>query len=392
MDFTLTEEQQMLKDLVARFVRDELLPLEAVALKSEAEGGPMSVGAENRAKLDARAKELGLTALESPEEFGGANLDTTTMVGIFEELGKTCIDYWFPPDSPNLHMLIQTCTPEQRKKYLEPYARGETISAIAISEPGGGGDPASMITRAEQDGNGWVINGRKIWISKADRADFTILMAVTDPGKGARGGISAFLVDKDTPGYRVARKIPMIGGRTTYEIEIDNLRLPGDALLGELGNGYGPMQLRLSRRRVEMAAKCAGMTRRALDLMKEWVKQRKTFGQLLADRQAIQWWIADAEMQLHALRLTVYNTAAKIDRGQQARTECSMIKVMGTELAWDTVDKAMQAYGAMGMTKELPLQAMANLVRVQRMYEGPSEVHRMLIARHSLQDRIPELS
>ena len=140
-----------------------------------------------------------------------------------------------------------------------------------------------------------------------------------------------------------------------------------------------------------MGAACAGKTRYALDLMKDWVKQRQTFGAYLADRQAIQWWIADAEMRLHALRLMVYNTANKVDRGEQARTECSMVKLMGTELAADTIDKAMQAYGAMGMTMELPLQMMANHVRVMRIYEGPSEVHRMLIARHALQDRIPTL-
>lgn len=391
MDFTLSEEQQMLRDLVARFVRDSLMPLEPAVLAREADAQHPALAPEDRARLDARAKELGLYALESPEEFGGSNLDTTSMVGVFEELGRSCIDYYFPPDSPNLHMLLQTCNEEQREKYLDPYARGDKISAIAISEPGGGGDPAAMTTRAVPDGNGWRINGRKIWISKAATADFTILMAVTDPEKGSRGGISAFLVDKDTPGYEVARAIPMIGGRVTYEVAIEDLKLPGSALLGELGNGFGPMQLRLSRRRVEMAARCAGMTRRALDEMKTWVKERKTFGQALSDRQAIQWWIADAEMQLHALRLMVYNTASKIDRGDQARTECSMVKLMGTELAWDTVDKAMQAFGAMGMTKELPLQAMANLVRVQRIYEGPSEVHRMLIARHALQDRVPGL-
>lgn len=265
MDFTLSEEQQMLRDLVARFVRDSLMPLEPAVLAREADAQHPALAPEDRARLDARAKELGLYALESPEEFGGSNLDTTSMVGVFEELGRSCIDYYFPPDSPNLHMLLQTCNEEQREKYLDPYARGDKISAIAISEPGGGGDPAAMTTRAVPDGNGWRINGRKIWISKAATADFTILMAVTDPEKGSRGGISAFLVDKDTPGYEVARAIPMIGGRVTYEVAIEDLKLPGSALLGELGNGFGPMQLRLSRRRVEMAARCAGMTRRALD-------------------------------------------------------------------------------------------------------------------------------
>ena len=313
------------------------------------------------------------------------------MVGVWEEMGQTCVEYYFPPDSPNLRMLMQTCTEEQKVKYLEPYSRGEAISAIAISEPGGGGDPAAMTTRAVLDGDEWVINGRKIWISRATKSDFTILMASTDPTRGARGGISAFVVEKDTPGFVIQRRIPMLGGRNTYEIVIDNLRLPKSALLGEIGNGFGPMQLRLNTRRVQMAAWCAGKTRYALDLMKDWVKQRSTFGDLLANRQAIQWWIADAEMQLHALRLMIYNTADKIDRGSQARTECSMVKLMSTELAWDTIDKAMQAHGGMGMTREMPLAMMANHVRVMRIYEGPSEVHRMLIARHALQDRIPGL-
>ena len=391
MDFSLSDEQQMLRDLCARFRDDHVRPLERLVLAREAEGGSAELTAEEREPLDAKAKELGLYALDGPEEYGGSNLDCTTMVGVWEEMGQTCVEYYFPPDSPNLRMLMQTCTEEQKVKYLEPYSRGEAISAIAISEPGGGGDPAAMTTRAILDGDEWVINGRKIWISKADKSDFTILMASTDPSKGARGGISAFVVEKDTPGFIIQRRIPMLGGRNTYEIVIDNLRLPKTALLGELGNGFGPMQLRLNVRRVQMGAWCAGKTRYALDLMKDWVKQRKTFGEMLADRQAIQWWIADAEMQLHALRLMVYNTASKVDRGEQARTECSMVKLMGTELAWDTIDKAMQAYGGMGMTRELPLAMMANHVRTMRVYEGPSEVHRMLIARHSLQDRIPGL-
>lgn len=391
MDFSLSDEQQMLRDLCARFRDDHVRPLERLVLAREAEGGSAELTAEEREPLDAKAKELGLYALDGPEEYGGSNLDCTTMVGVWEEMGQTCVEYYFPPDSPNLRMLMQTCTEEQKVKYLEPYSRGEAISAIAISEPGGGGDPAAMTTRAVLDGDEWVINGRKIWISRATKSDFTILMASTDPTRGARGGISAFVVEKDTPGFVIQRRIPMLGGRNTYEIVIDNLRLPKSALLGEIGNGFGPMQLRLNTRRVQMAAWCAGKTRYALDLMKDWVKQRSTFGDLLANRQAIQWWIADAEMQLHALRLMIYNTADKIDRGSQARTECSMVKLMSTELAWDTIDKAMQAHGGMGMTREMPLAMMANHVRVMRIYEGPSEVHRMLIARHALQDRIPGL-
>lgn len=186
MDFTLSEEQQMLRDLCARFRDDYVRPLEPKVLAREAGGGASSLLPEEQAVLDARAKELGLYALDGPEEYGGSNLDAVTMVGVWEEMGQTCVEYYFPPDSPNLRMLMQTCTEEQKVKYLEPYSRGEAISAIAISEPGGGGDPAAMTTRAILDGDEWVINGRKIWISKADKSDFTILMASTDPSKGAR--------------------------------------------------------------------------------------------------------------------------------------------------------------------------------------------------------------
>jgi acyl-CoA dehydrogenase len=390
MDFELIEEHRMLRDLVRRFVEDEIMPHENAILAREAAGGGSNFTKEETAKLDDRARELGLQGLDAPEEFGGSDMPVVAMVGVNEEIGKTCIDYRFPPDSPNLRMLNIAANPEQRAKYLAPYAQGQLTSAIGISEPGGGGDPASMKTRAVLDGDHYVINGRKIWIGKGGTADFIILMASTDPSKGARG-ITAFIVDQGTPGYIPARRIPMLGGHYTWELAFEDMRIPKSAVLGEVGNGYGPMQQRLSSRRVQMAAICCGRTRRALDMMREWVTQRKTFGILLSERQAIQWWIADAETKLHACRLMVYNTAAKIDKGEQARAECSMIKLFATEMAQDTIDKAMQAFGAMGMTKELPLHLMASHTRLMRMYEGPSEVHRMLIARYALQGRVPDL-
>jgi acyl-CoA dehydrogenase len=390
MSFELNEEHRMLRDLVKKFVDDELMPLEKAILEREASGQGAGLTKEEQKRLDGRARELGLAGLDAPEEFDGFNMPVEAMVGVNEELGKTAIQYVFPPDSPNLRMLMLTANDEQKERYLGPYARGELTSAIAISEPGGGGDPASMRTRAVADGGDYLINGRKIWISKGGTADFIILMASTDPTKGAKG-ITAFLVDQGTKGWIPARRIPMLGGRYTWEIAIEDMRLPKKAVLGEIGNGYGPMQQRLSSRRVQMAAKCCGTVRRALDMMREWVTQRKTFGALLSDRQSIQWWIADAETRLHACRLMTYNTAIKVDRGEMARSECSMIKLYATELAWDVLDNAMQAFGAMGMTKELPLHMMANNIRVARIYEGPSEVHRVLIARYALQGRHVQL-
>ena len=381
MDFQLTEEQRMLQDLVTRFVDDELMPLERAVMARETSGGAGGLIAEELEPLHERCKELGLWGLDVPEELGGADLDSVTLVAVNEALGKTCVPFTFPPDSPNLHMLLKTANDEQRAKYLDPYARGETVSAIAISEPGAGGDPSGMLTRAVQDGDDWVINGRKIWVSRIKNADFSIVMAVTDPEKGSRGGITAFLVDKGTPGFEVAREIPMLGGARTYEVVFEDCRVPATQVLGQLGDGFGPMQLRLTVRRLQMGAWCIGMSERALSMMVEHATQRETFGALLSDRQAIQWWIADAATRIHACRLMAYDAAWKADQGMDVRTEASMLKVFGTEMATDIIDRAMQAFGAMGVTKELPLQLMGQQVRTMRVYEGPSEVHRWVIAR-----------
>jgi len=387
MNFELLEEHRALQDLIARFVTDELLPLEPLVLEREAAGRGSHLSAEEQARLNAKAAELGLYGLDAPEAAGGMEIPEIAMVGVNEEMGKTITPYVLPPDSPNLRMLMSTVNDRQREAYLEPLVRGETVSAIGISEPGAGSDPAQMKTTAIRDGDDWILNGRKIWISRANVADFTIVMAITDKDKGAHGGMSAFLVDRDTPGLNVVRRIPMIGGHDTYELELQDCRVPGWKLLGEEGRGFASMQLRLGSRRVEMAANCIGMAQRALDLLCEYAPQRTTFGEPLSARQTIQWWIADAQTRIHACRLMAYDAAWKMDQGRDVRQEISMLKVFATEIAWEIIDQAMQAYGAMGMTKEWPLQQMANIVRLMRIYDGPSEVHRMVIARNKLRGR-----
>jgi acyl-CoA dehydrogenase len=384
MDFELSDEHRMLRDLAARFVREELIPLERAVLEREASGQGAALTETEREAVDAKSRALGLWGLDAPEEFGGADLPEQAMVGVNEELGKTVTPYILPPDSPNLRMLMATANAEQRGRYLGPYARGETTSAIGISEPGAGADPAGMATRAVRDGGDWVINGRKIWISRAEHADFTILMAVTDKAKRARGGISAFLIDKGTPGFNVLRRIPMLGGQYTYEIALEDCRVPESKLLGREGEGFAPMQLRLSTRRLQMACWCVGAAQRALDMMCEQARLRVTFGAPLAERQTVQWWVADAATKIHACRLMAYDVASKLDKKHEVRTEVSMIKVYATEMAAEIIDHAMQVFGAMGMTKELPLQLMASKVRTMRIYEGPSEVHRWVIARRVL--------
>jgi acyl-CoA dehydrogenase len=387
LEFELAEEHRMLKDLVARFVRDELMPLEGKVLAREAEGRGLGLDEADHARLDKISKELGLWGLDAPEDVGGVDLPNVAMVGVEEEIGRTVTPYTLPPDSPNLRMLMATVNERQKALYLEPYVRGETISAIGISEPGAGGDPAGMTTTAVRDGDDWVINGRKIWISRAADADFTILMALTDREKRSRGGISAFLVDKGTPGFNVLRRIPMVGGSYTYEIALEDCRVEGWKLLGTEGNGFAPMQLRLGTRRIQMAAWSVGMAQRALDMIVDYAPQRVTFGVPLSERQAIQWWVAEAATKIHATRLMVYDCAWKLDQGRDVRREISMIKWFATEMAYEVVDHAMQTFGAMGMTKELPLQQMSAKLRTMRIYDGPTEVHKWVVARNLLRTR-----
>lgn len=387
MDFELAEDHRMLKDLVARFVRDELMPLETGVMAREAEGGGLGLSTADHARLDEVSRNLGLWGLDAPEDVGGSDLPMVAMVGVEEEMGRTVTPYTLPPDSPNLRMLMATVDERQRAAYLAPYVAGKTVSAIGISEPGAGSDPAGMTTRAVRDGDDWIIEGRKIWISRADHADFTILMAVTDKEKGARGGISAFLVDRDTPGFNVLRRIPMLGGQATYEIALEGCRVEGWKLLGQEGAGFAPMQTRLGTRRIQMAAWSVGMAQRALDMLIEYAPQRKTFGAPLSERQAIQFWVAEAATKIHAARLMTYDCAWKLDQGRDVRSEISMIKWYATEMAYETVDRVMQAFGAMGVTKELPLQLMQAKLRTMRIYDGPTEIHKWVVARNLLGTR-----
>jgi alkylation response protein AidB-like acyl-CoA dehydrogenase len=390
MNFELDEEHRMLRDLVQRFVRDELMPLEPAVLERELHGGNADLTHEERVRLDAVSKDMGLWSLDAPADVGGLEMPYVALVAVNEALGSTVAKYTLPPDSPNLRMLAATVNDQQREAYLAPYARGETISAIGISEPGAGADPSGMKTRAmrAEDGSGdWIINGRKTWITRGDECDFIILMAITDAERGSKGGMSAFLVDRANPGYKVERAIPVVGGEHIYEIALDDCRVESWKLLGAEGNGFGPMQLSLGTRRMEMAAWAIGAGQRALDMMTEYAPQRSTFGQKLSQRQAIQWWVADGATKLHAARLMAYDCAWKLDQGIDVRSEISMLKVYAIEAAQEIIDNAMQCFGGMGMTRELPLHLLAGRVRAMRIYDGPSEVHRMVVARNAMNTR-----
>ena len=393
MDFSLPEELRMLRDTVARFVKQELMPLEREVIRREAERGltdaPL-IAPDVEKELGRKAKEIGLYGIDVPEEYGGQNLGMLAKAVVIEEMKYSITPYILPPDSPNLWMLRETCKGDQIRKYLLPYANGEMKAAIAITEPGAGSDPAGMKTRAEYKNGKWVINGQKIFISGARKADFIIVMAVTDPAKGSRGGITAFLVDKGTKGLDIPSVFNTVGEHAPYAVFLDNVEVSDDHVLGTIGNGFAPMQNRLGVRRMEIAARSMGYARRCLDLMIPQANERKTFGALLAERQAIQWFIADSWQEMEMVRWITWRLAWKMDQGEKNwRREAAMVKLQGSEMVSRVVDRAMQMFGGMGMSKDMPLEYIYRACRPFRIYEGASEIHRWFIARDLLRHGLP---
>ncbi len=393
MDFTLPEELRMLRNTVARFVREELLPLEREVIKREAERGltdaPL-IDSDVEQELEGKARAIGLYGIDVPGEYGGQNLGMLAKAVVIEELKTSIVPFVLPPDSPNLWMLRETCKGDQIRKYLLPYARGEKKSAIAISEPGAGSDPAGMKTRAEYKNGKWVLNGQKIWISHARRADFMIVMAITDPAKGSRGGMTAFLVDKGTKGLSIPSVFNTMGEHAPYAVFLDNVELSEDQVLGEVGAGFGSMQNRLGVRRMEIARRALGYARRCMELMLAQANNRKTFGALLAERQQVQWWIADSWQEMEMVRWIAWRLAWKMDQDDQNwRREAAMVKLQGSEMIARVADRAIQMLGGMGVSKDLPLEYIARACRVFRIFEGPSEIHRWFIARDLLRNGMP---
>jgi (R)-benzylsuccinyl-CoA dehydrogenase len=393
MDFTLPEELRMLRDTVARFVKQEMIPLEKEVIRREAERGltdaPL-IAPDVEEALARKAKEIGLYGIDVPEEYGGQNLGMLAKAVVIEEMKYSITPFILPPDSPNLWMLRETCKGDQIQKYLLPYASGEKKASIAITEPAAGSDPAGMKTRAEYKNGKWVINGQKIFISGARKADFIIVMAVTDPSKGSRGGITAFLVDQGTKGMSIPSVFNTVGEHAPYAVFFDNVEVSDDDVLGTIGNGFAPMQNRLGVRRMEIACRAMGYSRRCLDLMIPQANERKTFGALLADRQAVQWAIADSWQEMEMVRWVTWRLAWKMDQGEKNwRREAAMVKLQGSELIARVVDRAMQMFGGMGMSKDMPLEYIYRACRPFRIYEGPSEVHRWFIARDLLRNGLP---
>jgi acyl-CoA dehydrogenase len=382
LNWQMSHEQQILVDTVRKFVETEVQPLE-----SEVE----QLGHIPDDKLNAiksKAQALGLYAMNMPAEVGGGGLSTTEMCLVEEEFGKTS-DALIRRIFGQVYPMLMACRGDQRDRYLLPTVKGDLICAMAITEPGAGSDAASITTAAHVDGNQWVINGTKHFISDGDIADYTIVMVLTDKAKRARGGITLLLVDKGTPGFTVTRRQHMMGHRGYGHAELSfvDCRIPVANLLGAAGAGFKLIMESVSAVRLaHIGARSVGMARRVLEMMRHHANERRQFGKPIGEFQMIQQMIADSATEIFAARMMVLATAAELDSGRDPRDKVSMVKLFASEMLGRVADRGIQVFGGMGYCKDLPLERIARDARVTRIYDGTSEIHRMLIARSVLKN------
>ena len=385
----LTEEQRRLKETVSRFVREHLFPVEAEVLNS----GKQIVGTkyeqwgskENYKALQEKAKDIGLWSLFLPEEHGGAALSYTDFIIVYSEVAKCSLPFHFGGDIPMAEVLLKS-DPSIVKNYIQPVIEGEKQFAFANSESEAGSDAAAIKTKAVKKGDKWVLTGTKMWVTDGAIADFIFATAITDPGK-RKGGMTMFMVDKktaDRDGFEVIRNIPVMGGCTTgAEILLDDVEVPETHVVGKVGDGFNCAQEFFSiRTRLEHAAINIGICDRSLNIARDHARQRKTFGDTLINRQAIQWMLADSAIELHAMTLMAFQVAEKANAGEDVRHEIAMLKVYTDEKNFNIIDRCIQICGAAGLSHNLPLEKFFRNARVTRIGGGSMEVMRMSIARN----------
>ena len=377
----LPEDLRALQDTVRRFMQHDVKPIED-RLPHDA----TTVPAEALVDLRTKAKALGLWCVQTPVEYGGAGLNVLGQCIVAEEASKCRMGAYFPAcgafgaDPP---LVIFKGTADQIERYGRPSVDSGETTFVAVSEPAGGSDPGRAIsTRAVRKGDRYVVNGTKLWISGVGRARWGILFARTGGGSGRRD-ITSFIVNTARPGISW-KNVPVMRSYSPYEVTFTDYEIPVEDRLGEEGQGFAMAEQWLVHARVPYAAVSIGIAQAALDLALSWVKQRKVFGSLLADKQAIQWMLADSAIELRAARLLTYQAAWRADLGHDMKIDASIAKVYGTEAAYRVLDRVMQVFGGMGAAEELPIERWYRELRIRRIGEGPSEVHRMVVARDLL--------
>jgi len=385
MDFRITEEQKLILQTVREFIKTELMPLEQELVQAELRGeGDKFPDRETVRKLQLKAKELGLWGINTPEEYGGANLGTLMACLIAMELGQCLVPFSFGGSADNILFLANE---EQKKEYLIPTINGERKSCFAITEPTAGSDATRIrMTAVQEPGGDWILNGEKIFITNGNDADFCIVFAVTDKEKGPRGGITAFLVDREM-GW-TSQYVPTMGSWGPARLTFNNVRVPNRNVLGEVGWGFKLAMAWIGNGRVLIPARAVGQATRLLKMGLEYAQQRVAFGHPIAEYQAIQWMLADSEVEINAARHLVLHAAWKQDQGEDNRHEASIAKLYGSQMVGRVADRVLQIHGGMGYTKELPIERLYREVRLYRIYEGTDEIQKRSIAKNLLSGRV----
>lgn len=378
MDFSIPEEIQMLQRTVHKLVYDEAIPLEPEVLKyPQGEAPPELIE-----PLRERTKGLGIWNLDVPEEYGGAGLSAVANAIIREEIHRTVTPV---PIGGRVSPILYQGNDEQKERFLLPVLRGEQTSAFAQTEPNAGSDPSAMETTAVRDGDDWIINGRKIFITDGHKADTLQVIAVTDKEKRQHGGITCFMVESSRPGFKVERRIPIMGWEAPAELTFTDVRVPDSNRIGEIGQGFRLAQSWISAAdRLGLGPMALGRSERSLEMAVENARNRVTFGRPLAQRQAIQWMIADSTLEIHLLRTLTHHAAWKADSGEDFRIEASMVRLYASETQSRVVDRAIQILGGYGLSEDLCLARWYRTVRVNRINGGSSEIQRFILARHRI--------
>ena len=379
MDFSLSEEQHLLVSSIRGFIESELQPLEEDIEKT----GRLAddVASEIRAK----SQELGLYAVNIPTKYGGGGLSVLDWMIAEEQFGRTS-DILVRRAFGNVYEILLEGTDAQIETYLIPAVRGERTFSVAFTEPEAGSDAAAIKTRALRKNDGWVLNGSKHFISDGLYSDFFIVTAVTNPDAGARG-ISTFILDKGLAGFTVGRDQPMMGlkGTSHVEMHFENVKLNEGCLLGKEGQGLKLALATLGRVRLaQVSARAVGRSSMILDSCLRYSKDRRQFGSPIGEFQMIQHMLADSAMEINACRLALWQTASRIDAGEEARGAISMLKVQASEMLGRVVDRAVQIYGGAGYCCDLPIERYYRDARIARIYDGTSEIHRMVMARQMM--------
>jgi acyl-CoA dehydrogenase len=382
MDFDIPEELQLLARTVRDFVETRLQPIEKQV--EDSDDIPSEIVREMAA--------LGFFGLPFPEEYGGVGAGDLGYCLALEQFGRTSAAF---SNLIGAHTSIGSMsiflggTDEQKRRYLPELTAGRKLAAFSLTEPSSGSDAASIQTSARKDGSKWLLNGTKIWVTNGPIADVVVVYAASDRAKGARGGITAFIVEKGFKGFRVGRIDEKMGlrGSKTGELIFEDCEVPEENVLGgEVGAGFRTALGALDIGRVSLSAGAVGTSQYLLELGIAHAKRRKQFGQPIASNQAIQWMLADSAVEIHAARLMVYDAAAKLDRGIRVSREAAMVKVYASELANRVADRVLQIHGGMGYMKDSPVERAYRDARILRIYEGTSEVQRMIIAEDLLTD------